>query len=96
MKPVRIVGAFIALAVLAGSVVLTLARVLDSGGRVWVLAASFVPWAVVGYLVAWSCSCLLVWRQPSGRLRRVLDGAGQRCLIGIGLHVWSVGPGVRR
>ena len=61
MKPVRIAGAFIALVVLAGSVVLTLARLLDSEAEGWVLAASFVPWALVGYVVALVLFALVRW-----------------------------------
>lgn len=92
MKPVRIAGAIIALAVLAGSLVLTLARLLDSESEPLVLVASFVPWALAGYLVALLLFCLLLWRRPWGRVRRALMIAASVCLIGLCLHVWWVAP----
>jgi endonuclease/exonuclease/phosphatase (EEP) superfamily protein YafD len=92
LKPVRVVGAIIALVVLAGSVVLTLARVLDSESEAWVLAASFVPWALVGYLVALVLFSLSLWHCPWGRLRRSLQVAVSLCLLGLGLHVWWLAP----
>lgn len=87
MKPVRYVGAFVALVVLAGSVVLTTARVLTPGGHTWVLLTSFVPWAVVGYLVAGLLLALLCRRST----RRVLPLVGVAlAAAGLLLHaVWS-------
>ncbi len=92
MRPVRIVAAVVALGILAGSVVLTLARVLDSESEPLVLAASFVPWAIVGYLVALVILCLLLWHRPWGRVRRGMMIAASVCLIGLGLHVWWLAP----
>lgn len=85
-KPVRIAGALVALGLLAGSCLLTLARVLTPGGHVWVLATSFVPWAVVGYLVAVVLCALLCWRAA----RRRLPAAGLVLgLVGLVVHaVW--------
>ena len=82
----------IALVVLAGSVVLTASRLLDSEFEPLVLVASFVPWATGGYLVALALFSLLVWRQPWGRLRRALMVGASVALIGLGLHVWWLAP----
>jgi endonuclease/exonuclease/phosphatase (EEP) superfamily protein YafD len=92
MKPVRILGAFVALVVLAGSVVLTLSRLLDSESELWVLAASFVPWALVGYLVALVLFALLQWRRPWAKVRIALLAALGVCVVGIGLHAWWLAP----
>ena len=92
MKPVRIAGAFVALVFLAGSVVLTLARLLDSESEAWVLAASFVPWALVGYSVALVLFALVLWRQPWGKVRMSLIGALFLCAVGLGLHAWWLAP----
>jgi endonuclease/exonuclease/phosphatase (EEP) superfamily protein YafD len=92
VKPVRVVGALIALVVLAGSVVLTLARVLDSESEPWVLAASFVPWGMLGYLAALLFFSLVLWRHPWGRVRRALMVAVSVCVVGLGLHVWWLAP----
>jgi endonuclease/exonuclease/phosphatase (EEP) superfamily protein YafD len=62
VKPVRYAGTTLVLLVLAGSAVLTTARLLTPGGHFWVLATSFVPWALVGYLVAGVGCGLLCWR----------------------------------
>ena len=92
MKPVRWAGAFFALVVLAGSVVLTLARLLDSEAKPWVLAASFVPWGLVGYLVAVVVLGLVLLAQPWGRMRIAMLVAVCFCLVGIGLHGWWLVP----
>jgi endonuclease/exonuclease/phosphatase (EEP) superfamily protein YafD len=92
MRPVRFVGAFVALVVLAGSVVLTLARLLNSEAEAWVLAASFVPWAFVGYLVALVLLGLVNLSQPWGKVRVVLTAALCVCVVGIGLHAWWLAP----
>jgi endonuclease/exonuclease/phosphatase (EEP) superfamily protein YafD len=92
VKPVRILGAIIASLVLAGSVVLTLARVLDSESELWVLAAAFIPLALVGYLVAAALFGLLLWRRPWGRVRRTLIVLVSVCVIGAGLHAWWLSP----
>ena len=92
MKPVRIVGAIIALVVLAGSVVLTLARLLDSEDQGWVLAASFVPWALVGYVVAFVLLALVRWGLAWSRARITLVALMSVCVVGIGLHVWWLAP----
>jgi endonuclease/exonuclease/phosphatase (EEP) superfamily protein YafD len=78
--------------VLAGSVVLTLARLLDSEAELWVLTAAFVPWAIVGYLVALVLFALARWRQPWGGVRTALVVAECLCVVGIGLHAWWLAP----
>ena len=85
MKPVRIVGACVASVVLAGSVVLTLARLIESEAEPWVLTAAFVPFAVVGYLVALVLLVLLGWRAAAGRLRVPRLVALGVCVLGLGL-----------
>lgn len=92
MRPVRYAGALVALVLLAGSVVLTVARLLDSTFEPVVLAASFVPWATVGYLVALLVFSLVLWRQPWGRARTVLIPAVIASALGLGLHVWWLAP----
>jgi endonuclease/exonuclease/phosphatase (EEP) superfamily protein YafD len=92
VKPVRILGAIIAALVLAGSFVLTLARLLDSEVELWVLAAAFVPLALVGYLVAMALFALVLWRTPWGRGRRILIVLVSGCLLGAGLHAWWLLP----
>jgi endonuclease/exonuclease/phosphatase family metal-dependent hydrolase len=88
----RYIGAFLALVVLAGSVVLTLARLVASEAEVWVLTASFVPFAVVGYLVALVLLAWLAWRARTDRLRVVRLLAIGLCVLGVGLHVWWLAP----
>lgn len=92
MKPVRILGAVLALVVLAGSVVLTLARLLDSETELWVLAASFVPWALVGYLVALVLLVLVLWGLPWGKVRIAVMVALCACVAGLALHAWWLLP----
>ena len=89
MRPVRYAGAFVALVVLAGSVVLTLARVLTPGGHAWVLLTSFVPWALVGYLLAGLLLGLLCWRSR----RRLLPAVGVAlAAVGLLLHAFWLAP----
>ncbi len=93
MKPVRYrSGRCVALVVLAGSFVLTLARLVDSEAEPWVLAAAFVPWAVGGYLVALVLLALLAWRAAAGRVRVALLVAIGACVLGLGLHAWWLAP----
>jgi endonuclease/exonuclease/phosphatase (EEP) superfamily protein YafD len=92
MKPVRVAGALVALVVLAGSVFLTVARLIGSEAEPWVLATSFVPWAEVGYLVALVLFALLAWRQSWGRVRTALLVAASVSLLGLGLHTWWLAP----
>ncbi|MEO5651473.1 MAG: hypothetical protein ABIN79_13210 [Marmoricola sp.] len=61
MKPVRYTGTFLALVALAGFVVLTLARLFTPSGRVWVLATSFVPFALLACVGAAMVSLLVRW-----------------------------------
>ena len=90
MRPVRYAGAFVALVFLAGSVVLTAAKVLTPDRRWWILAVSFAPYALVGFAVA-VVLLLLVVRGTSGRQRLVVMvglGAG---LVGLVAQVvWLV------
>ena len=92
MKPVSVVGAIFASVVLAGSVVLTLARLVDSEAEPWVLTAAFVPFAVVGYLVALVLLVLLGWRAAAGRPHIVRLVAVGVCVLGLGLHGWWLAP----
>ncbi len=90
MKPARYAGALLALVVLAGSVVLTLSVPLRSDHQLWVLAASFVPWALAGYLVA-LLVLLLARGGLSGRFRGLVTIAAVLSLLGVGLHLaWLV------
>lgn len=92
MKPVRYAGATLASLVLAGSVVLTCARLLNSDREFWALASSFVPWGIVGYAVALMLFALLAWRWPWGRVRSALLVAVCGCVIGLSLHTWWQAP----
>src|SRR3954452_25536772 len=92
MKPVKVAGALIALVILAGSIVLTLARVVDSESERWVLAASFVPWATIGYAVALVLFLLLARHRRWGRVRTILLACASVSVIGLGLHVWWLAP----
>ncbi len=92
MRPVRYAGAFVALVVLAGSVVLTLARLLNSVAEPWVLVASFVPWGLVGYLCALLVLGLVLWGGPSGGSRVPTLVAMAVCVLGLGLHLWWLAP----
>ena len=82
MKPARYAGALIALVVLAGSVVLSLSLPLRSEQQFWVLAASFVPWAMLGYLMA-LVVLLVVRRGTSGVFRELVTGATVLSLLGV-------------
>ena len=91
-RGLRVVGAVAALVVLAGSFVLTLARLVGSEAEPWVLAAAFVPWAIGGYLVALVLLALLAWRAAAGRVRVALLVAIGACVLGLGLHTWWLAP----
>lgn len=92
MKPVRVAAAVLAVVVLAGSFVLTLARALGSDALFWVLATSLVPFATIGYLVALLLLALVVWRWPWGRGRIALLAAMSVAVLGLGVHVWWLAP----
>ena len=85
MKPVRYTGTFIALVALAGFVVLTLARLFTPSGRVWVLAASFVPFGLVACVVAAVVLLLVRWGSQ-GALRRTTGFLLALALAGAALH----------
>ena len=91
MKPARIAGALVALVVLAGSVVLSLSVPLRSDIQFWVLAASFVPWAIFGYLLA-LVVLLVLRRRASGLSRRLVTIAAVVSLLGVGLHAAWLAP----
>ncbi|MCW2759871.1 MAG: hypothetical protein JWR85_72 [Marmoricola sp.] len=91
MKPVRYVGAFAALVVLAGSAVLSISRPLGSERQFWVLLASFVPWAIFGYAVALVVFLLVCWG-TSGTPRKLVAGAAVVSLLGLCLHVGWLAP----
>ncbi len=94
MRPARYAGALIALialVVLAGSVVLSLSVPLRSDVQFWVLAASFGPWAIFGYLLA-LVVLLLLRRRASGLSRRLVTVAAVLSLLGVGLHAAWLAP----
>lgn len=91
MRPASYAGALVALAVLAGSGVLSLSVPLRSDQQFWVLAASFVPWATVGYLLA-LIMVLVLRRGVSGTLGRLVTVAAVLSLLGVGLHVALLVP----
>ena len=87
----RYAGALVALVVLAGSVVLSLSVPLRSDLQFWVIVTSFVPWAVLSYLLA-LVLFLLVRRGASATLRRLVTVAAVLSLLGVGLHVAWLAP----
>jgi endonuclease/exonuclease/phosphatase (EEP) superfamily protein YafD len=90
VEPVRYAGALVALVVLAGSVVLSVSRPLRSDQQLWVLAASFVPWAIPGYALA-LLVLLLVRRGSTGAFRQVVGVAAALCVLGVAVHAaWLV------
>ena len=96
MKPVRYTGTFLALVALAGFVVLTLARLFTPSGRVWVLATSFVPFALLACVGAAMVLLLVRWGSE-GALRGTVSALLALALAGSVLHlVWLlpayVGP----
>ncbi len=93
----RLLGVLLTLA-LAASVLLTTTRFLDTGWRRLILAASFAPYAVAGFLGA-LLGCLLLLRRA--RRRRWLLLALAVCVAGLAAHTcWLVplyvGEGGRR
>ena len=91
MRPASGAGALVALVVLAGSVVLSLSVPLRSDVQFWVLAASFVPWAILGYLLA-LIVLLVLRRGASGPFRRLVTVAAVVSLLGVGLHAAWLAP----
>ena len=91
MKAARYVGALLALVVLAGSVVLSLSVPLRSDIQFWVLAASFVPWGIFGYLLA-LVVLLVVRGGASGPFRMLVAVAAAVSLLGVGLHAAWLAP----
>ena len=86
MKPVRYTGTFLVLVALAGFVVLTLARILTPSGRTWVLATSFVPFALPACVGAAVVALLVRWGSQ-GALRRTLGVLLALSVAGAVLHV---------
>jgi endonuclease/exonuclease/phosphatase (EEP) superfamily protein YafD len=84
------VGVLVALALLAGSLVLTLAKVLASDSHWWALAVSFAPFALVGHLLA---ALLLGFarRRSAAGSRRLATTALAVALVGVVAHAaWLV------
>ncbi len=86
MKPVRYAGTLVALAALAGFVVLTLARLFTPSGRSWVLATSFVPFALPACVLAAVVLLLVRWGAV-GALRRTVTALLVLAVAGAALHV---------
>ena len=91
MKVARSAGTLLALVVLAGSVVLSLSVPLRSDIQFWVLAASFVPWGIFGYLLSWVV-LLVVRRGASGPFRLLVTVTAVVSLLGVGLHAAWLAP----
>jgi endonuclease/exonuclease/phosphatase (EEP) superfamily protein YafD len=84
--PVRVVSALVAGGALAGSVVFTLLRVLRPDSFYFVLATSFVPYALVGYPLA-ALLLVLLRRSTEPPLRRWVSGGIVLAILGTGFHV---------
>lgn len=88
MKPVRHAVAIFALGVLAGFVVLTLDRLVEPSGRLWVLLVSFTPYGVLGYALALLLLLVARWGAEGG-LRTVTGVAAGVAVLGLVVHaVW--------
>jgi len=83
--PARIAVAFVAAGALAGSVVLSLARLLHPESFWFVLITSYVPFALVTYPVA-LVALLLLRRGTPPELRRWLGAAIALALAGTAFH----------
>lgn len=70
---------------------LTVCRVLTPSPRLLVLATSFVPFALLGYLVS-ALVWLVGWRLTTGRLRKVAAGLGLVSLLGAAVHAGLLAP----
>jgi endonuclease/exonuclease/phosphatase (EEP) superfamily protein YafD len=88
MKIVRMLMAAVAVILLAGSLVLTYAHISTPESKLWVLATSFSPYALVGFVVA--LLLLLVARLGAGvAIRRLALYGGVVALVGAVAHaVW--------
>lgn len=89
--PVRAVAASVAAGALAGSVVLSLLRLLHPDSFWFVLITGYVPYALLGYPVA--AALLLALRRTTGvPLRGWLDGAIALALAGTLFHGVLLAP----
>lgn len=80
----------VALVLLAGSLVLTVAKVVASDAHWWALAVSFAPFALIGYLLAVLLLAFARQRSPAGS-RCLVSAALVVALGGLAAHVaWLV------